>query len=334
MNYDKLIKEVDKSNLRQVIMDFTNQIGGAYEYIDAYDFNPEDKNINKVVLCGMGGSSLPADIVNDICFDDLDIFLCRDYEIPAWVDGSSLVFVNSHSGNTEETLEAYTQAKSLTEHIVVITAGGELEKRAKEDNFPIFKVALDFQPRCMTGYFLVYILNVLSVYGIIPDHRMSLLETIPYLEEKDFETMAKEIVFNIDESLPIIYSAEQFSSLARIWKIKINENSKTQCFWNVFPELNHNEMVGFTNLRIDPAFILLKSSFDHPRVQKRMEIFEKLMGKKATTVSVDVNGGNQLEQILATLILGDWVSYYLALKTGVDPTPVDMVEEFKKKMKK
>jgi len=333
MNYDNLIKEIDKSNLRQVLLDFPKQIEDAYKYIDGYTFDPEKKNIKNIVLCGMGGSSLPADIVNNICFDELNISLIRDYDLPAWVDKDTLVFINSHSGNTEETLETLEQVILKTKNIVVITAGGELKKKAEELNLDSFIVASDFQPRCMTGYFLVYILHTLFKYGLIEDHREDLLNTISYLEGKNFEDSAKEIVEHIGDSLPIVYSSDQFSSLARIWKIKINENSKTQCFFNVFPELNHNEMVGFTNLRINPTFILLKSSLDHPRVQKRMDIFENLLKEKSTFVSVDVNAGNELEHLLGTLMLGDFVSYYLALKTGVDPTPVDMVEDFKKLMK-
>ena len=293
---------------------------------------PTNEDIEKVVICAMGGSSLPADIVNNICYDKVQITICRHYDIPKWVDKSTLVFVASHSGNTEETLSALEQVKKVTKNIVICTADGKLLEKAQQYNIPYFLMG-EGQPRMMTNYFATYMLYVLYRYGLIEDYRKQLLDLEEYLLNLSLDETARDIVNEIGDKLPMIYASTQFSSTARIWKIKFNENSKTQAFWYEFPELNHNEMVGFTNLRTDPIFLILKSNFDHPRIQKRMYIFEELLKDKASFVSIDIQADTIINHIFGTLLLGDWVSYYLAVSTEMDPTPVDMVENFKELMK-
>ena len=144
------------------------------------------------------------------------------------------------------------------------------------------------------------------------------------------QTLAKKLV----GKTPIIYAGTRFKSIANIWKIKINENAKTPAFWNYFPELNHNEMVGFTNPQAKFFFVMLLDSEDHPQNIKRFAVMKDLMTKKGMEGEiVEVIGNNVFEKVFSALCLGDWTSYYLALEYGIDPTPVDMVEEFKELIK-
>lgn len=337
MDFTQLRSEYDPKDFHSVLESFPQQFQKAYDYIEA---NPQvlktDSEISKILVCGMGGSSLPTDIVNNICENIITIHTCRTYDVPEWIDQDTLVFVNSHSGNTEETLEALNIIQNITSHVVVITSGGKLLEQAQELELPVYIVESGefVQPRAMSGYFMVYMLEVLQSYSLIENHKSQIIRSVNFLEEQNFEAIAKDIVEIIGDQLPIVYTSSEFHSVARIWKIKINENAKTQCFWNVFPELNHNEMVGFTNLRIEPIFIILQSTFDHPRVQKRMDIFAKLMEESSSIITIDMEGNSILEQVLWSMLLGDWTSYYLALSTETDPTPVDMVEDFKKLMVK
>ena len=336
MDFLQRRKDYDPQNFYQVLVDFPLQFQKAYEYVDNSGCHldlPQDNALSKVLVCGMGGSSLPTDIINNLVFDDCFLHVCRDYDVPDWVDEDTLIFVNSYSGNTEETLDALEMIRKKTKYIVIITAGGILEAKANEYNIPYYTIPLGQQPRAMTGYFIVYMLHVLFEYGFIEDMKSKMLSLISRLQEYDYHTQAQDIVERIANKLPIIYTSDRCSSVARIWKIKINENAKTQCFWNVFPELNHNEMVGFTALRVEPFFILLKSDLDNERVQKRMQIFSDILSQKSYIYQVQMKGDSLLEQIFSALLLGDWVSYYLALSQQVDPTPVDMVEDFKQRMK-
>ncbi len=133
--------------------------------------------------------------------------------------------------------------------------------------------------------------------------------------------------------IPVVYSSSGWWQVARIWKIKFNENSKTPSFWNVFPELNHNEMIGFTNPLAPFSFIFLQDPADHARVKKRMGVMRGLMERKGLPVhEVEMTGRSVLEKMFSTLVLGDWASYHAALESGADPVPVEMVEEFKKKI--
>jgi glucose/mannose-6-phosphate isomerase len=153
------------------------------------------------------------------------------------------------------------------------------------------------------------------------------------LKRLNLENQGKNLAQKLTNKIPIIYASDKFKDIAKIWKIKFNENSKTQAFWNYFPELNHNEMVGFTNLQGNFHIIILKDKEDHPRIQKRMAIITDLLKKKGIEVAtIDVLGEDLLTKIFSTLMLGDWASYYLALEYGIDPTPVEIVEDFKKKM--
>jgi len=334
MNFKILRQEHDKENLYDVLKSFPNQIIEADQFIRSMISFPPVVPTNKVIVCGMGGSSLPVDIMNNIVYDSLHIHTCRTYEPPSWIDQNTLVIISSYSGNTEETLSALEIAKQKTSNIIVISAGGKLSEKAVEYQIPFFQIPAGIQPRCSTGYFLTYFTFILEEFRLIPDVYSQLLEVVPFLEKQDFTVEAQSIAEDIGDKLPIVYTSNKFSSLARIWKIKINENSKTQCFYNIFPELNHNEMVGFTNLRINPVFLIVKSSLDHIRVSKRMDIFEDLMADSGKVLAINMDGKTFLQQILSTLLLGDWISYYLALANEINPTPVDMVEEFKEKMKK
>ena len=154
---------------------------------------------------------------------------------------------------------------------------------------------------------------------------------------KSIKQISEEVAKKLVNKVPLVYASNKFKCLARIWKIKFNENSKIPAFYNYFPELNHNEMVGFTQInKKNNAFhvIILRDKNDHLRSLKRMKFFANLMKTKGIEVDfIEIKNGDLLFKIFSTLLLGDWVSYYLALEYKVDPTPVKIVEEFKKKLK-
>lgn len=210
-----------------------------------------------------------------------------------------------------------------------------MEKLGSENNLPIVKIPSGIQPRSAIGYMFSALAEILARQNIVPDASAELQSIIPLLEEAGatLEKNGKELAKKLAGKIPIVYSSCEFKTVAQIWKIKFNENAKIPAFYNYFPELNHNEMAGFSNLaKGNPFhFIILKDANDHPRTQRRMELFAALLAKKgAPTDFVAMQGDSRLLKTFWTLLLGDWTSYYLALEQGIDPSPVDMVEEFKK----
>jgi glucose/mannose-6-phosphate isomerase len=334
-----MTSEIDKSNLRQVIIDFPNQFEKALEF--AKDAKIEG-GFDQLVICGMGGSALPADIVKAYLKskgNDLDIKICRDYHLPQNISPDTLVMVSSYSGNTEETISCYQEAKDKNYSLVGLSKGGKIEEMCKEDEIPHIKYPEDgptFQPRYALGYAFTAIITFLVNAGKVTDVSSDIIELSEYLKNLNNENKGKDIAQTLKGKIPIIYSTEKFGEgMVRIVKIKINENAKTQAFYNVFPELNHNEMVGFTNLQGDYHVIIFQDPDENERNLKRIEITSKLYNDKGIPVTVIKLGGkSMLQKLFSGIIIGDWISYYLALAYEQDPTPVEMVEELKKDLEK
>jgi glucose/mannose-6-phosphate isomerase len=240
--------------------------------------------------------------------------------------------VSSYSGNTEEVLSFYRQIIENDLPHIVITTGGKLEQLALQNGSPIYKIPGGIQPRLSTGYFIAGIVQILINCDVLPGGiKEMMLKASTNIglnfNEEDTKELAKELL----NKVPIIYSTDNNSSLACLSKIKFNENSKIQAFWNYFPELNHNEMVGYTNMVMNPFFIIFQSQFTNARNLKRIEIFRKLMKEKdLDSYLFELKGNNVLEEILMAYYFIDHVTYYLAELYGIDPEPVVMVEDFKK----
>jgi len=197
----------------------------------------------------------------------------------------------------------------------------------------VFIPSTGIQPRCATGYLFAAILQILSNTGIIKSCSNKLLQMAKNLSPKTIKIQGQELAKKLFNQIPIVYASNSFKSLARIWKIKFNENSKVLAFWNFFPELNHNEMVGLTNLKGKFHFLIMRDGADHIRNLKRMSLFADLARAKGALVDfIEIDGKDTLEKIFNNLLLGDWVSYYLALAYKIDPEPVKIVEEFKKRL--
>lgn len=327
--------KLDQYNLKHVIetcLDLSD-VGKKF----AKDINLPKKDYSNLIICGMGGSALPAEILSSFFQNkggfDLPIYICRDYKLPKSANKKSLIFISSYSGNTEETVSSFKEALKLKAQIVAFSAGGEVEKIAVKNKVPHVKFVIEFdhfQPRYAAVISFVAMLQILKNSKLAKGSI-----NIPKVNTSSLEDIGKKLAKKIKGNTPIIYSSDLLKVIAQNWKIKINENSKTPAFWNYFPELNHNEMVGFTNPQAKFIVIFLTSNGDSASIKKRMETTSKLYAAKGLkTEHFEIKGKNFLEKLFYGLALGDWVSYYLALEYKQDPTPVDMVEELKAKLKK
>ncbi|HKY63354.1 MAG TPA: bifunctional phosphoglucose/phosphomannose isomerase [bacterium] len=288
----------------------------------------------RIYYGAMGGSSLPADILNDIYDGNPRLELLRDYDLPAGAGSEDLLIAASFSGNTEETLAVLAEALKRGLPSLALSNGGKLEQDAKAAGIPWIPIPHCIQPRCASGYFYATLLGLLYKMGRIdsPESELKRLEFFLEGFQDAAEARGKKLASALKDRVPLIYGPSRLEGVCRIWKIKLNENAKIQSFYNVLPELNHNEMVGFTRLLMKPVLVFLESRFMHPRIERRMEVMKELLAGEMPVLRVPAAGDTPLQEMFGCLLIADYASYYLAAEYGVDPAPVAMVEEFKRKL--
>ncbi|HSX16712.1 MAG TPA: bifunctional phosphoglucose/phosphomannose isomerase [Patescibacteria group bacterium] len=304
-------------------------------------FQPKGQ-IQNVVLAGMGGSALYSVFITSWPGLSVPFEIVRNYTAPKYVNENTLFISSSYSGNTEETLSALDEAEAKKAQIVVIAAGGKLVERAKQAGYPLFLVPDGIQPRMSSFYMLAALMQLLEPVGLIPEGSLNeLREAGEWLSKAvpgwlptvpSSNNQAKQLAQELMGKSVVVYSGPKLFPAANKWKICMNENAKNVAWCNQLPEFNHNEFVGWTSHPVDKpyAVVELRSTLEHPRVQKRFEVTNRLLsGMRPAAEVVNVEGETLAQQLLWTASLGDFVSLYLALLNGLNPTPVDLVEEFK-----
>ena len=294
------------------------------------------KKTGKFVVSGMGGSHLAANILTD-WRPELDVVIWSNYGLPPIGDKGlkeRLIILSSYSGNTEETIDAFNAAKAKKLSMAVVAARGKLISLAEKNKVPYVKLPdLHQQPRMATGLSLRGMLALMGERNLLAESKLLASQLQPGREE----LRGKDLARRVHGSVPIIYASGRNAAIAQNWKIKFNETGKIPAFWNVVPELNHNEMTGFdakaktTSLSRGFHFIFLKDAGDDRRIIKRMNVLEKLYRDRGfKTEIVLMQGKNELVKIFTALALADWTAFYSAKMYGVEPEQVPMVEEFKK----
>ena len=317
-----------------------------YEAIKNFNqqFLYEPKIINQNVLVkktsfvvvGMGGSAHAAEILKN-SKPELDILIRRDYGLPELSSEElqkKLIILSSYSGNTEETIDAFEEARDKNLSMAVISTGGKLLALAKENNIPYIQLPnMGIEPRMALGLSIKAFLKFTGQ----EEELVKISRLVTALNPVDFEEEGKTLAMKIKNYVPVIYASNRNFPLAYIWKIKINENSKIPTFYNVLPELNHNEMNGFdvadSTKELDNKFyfIVLRDSIDNPKILKRMEVLEKMYKNRNLRIEIlELKGEDAWYRIFSSLVLADWFSYYTAFEYGLKPEQVPMVEEFKK----
>jgi len=290
------------------------------------------KKADKFILAGMGGSHLAAGLLK-IYNPYLDLLIHRDYGLPRVPDyflSESLLIASSYSGNTEETLDFLEKSLGRGFVPVVLTTGGRLLEIAKKENLPtIIMPMVELQPRMALGYSLKSLAKLILNQSEYPN--------VAYAgEPSDLEEKGKSLAAKLKDKVPIIYSSTLNLPLAYNWKIKMNETSKIPAFYNVFPELNHNEMTGFSARGglANHHFLFLADAKDHSRIGKRMRLTAEMFESKGFPVDfIQLENEDIWRKIFDNLVLADWVTYYLSKEYGVEGEGVPMVEEFKKTLR-
>ncbi len=300
--------------------------------------------IMNIVWAGIGGSALPMVVVQSWPQTTIPFEIVRNYDIPPYVNSSTLFIASSYSGNTEETLEALSHAETAGAQIVIVAAGGKLADIAREKNYPLFAVPSGIQPRMATFYFVAAFVRIVRDLNITHFDVDELSGIGAWLEAKiqawvgsvpTDQNYAKQLALQLMGKTPIMYAGPKLFPAANKWKICFNENAKNTAWANQYPEFNHNEFIGWSSHPVDKPFAVveIRSNLEHERVQKRFEVTERLLsGMRPSPIVVVPEGETLLQQLAWGFALGDFVSIYLGILNGVNPTPVELVEKLKKEL--
>ena len=310
---------------------------------------PDRRKPKNIVVTGLGGSAIGGDLVR-VLVDlggDVPLIVNRDYDLPGFVGPDTLVIASSYSGNTEETLTAYAQARQRGSRLICVTSGGKLAQRAREDGVPCCLVPDSRPPRASTGYLFIPTLTIVATYATLGPccTPAAVEEAIPLLEDCSrrwrrevplAENPAKQLAVALYGRIPIIYGGQGYPAvLALRWKGQFNENAKVHAFANALPEQNHNEILGWEQALQQSqvwSVVYLRDPEEEtaaPRMARRVEILRTVIGNKAEQHEVRAEGTTVLQRMLSMLYFGDFVSVYLALLVGVDPTEIAGIDLLK-----
>src|SRR5258708_32097793 len=330
--------------MKKLIEGFTQQLSHALKLGQSMDLVRPGSDIRNILITGMGGSGIGANLVESLTFGRVPfpITVCKGYNIPQFVSPHTLFIACSYSGDTEETLSAVNKAMHKRAHIICITSGGKMLETAKEHNLFYIQVpAGSASPRAQLGYMLVSLLSTLYHTNLIGATFIKETEnSIEYLDrgEKAIQSEAELIAKKLRGKLPIIYCDERLKSMATRFQNQINENAKQMAHVNTFPEMNHNEIVGWRfpeNVLQQAQVIYLYSDHDHERVEKRMEICRDIFEKRSNPIiDIVAEGASLLEQYYYLIHLTDWISYFLAKENGVDADSIDNINFLKDELAK
>ncbi|MDH5695539.1 MAG: bifunctional phosphoglucose/phosphomannose isomerase [Dehalococcoidia bacterium] len=336
-----IYQQLDASGMLNHLREFPKQCERAWEKILEFDLPREYNRIDKVIVLGMGGSAIGGEIVRRLALVEgkMPVWVHRDYGLPPFVDEDTLVIASSYSGNTEETVSAFTESLKTPAKKLALTTGGKLKALAEREGIPIFLIDYQAPSRAAFPHSFVALVGIFQKLSLLRDKSADLQEALQVLNKLSTdlaETIplvsnpAKQLATKLWGRVAIIYGAEIFSEVAQRWKSQLNENSKTWAFCELFPELNHNAVVGYefpSQVKERIFVVLLHSALFHRQNQLRYEATAKLLGEAGISHElVEAIGTTALTQIMSLVLFGDYISFYLAILNRIDPTPVDSID--------
>ncbi len=340
---------LDTHNMRADLESLAEQIRFTHESLQTFQPPENYKEVKNIVVCGMGGSAIGADIVRGVVAKTLaqPLMVVRDYMLPAFVDTNTLVIACSFSGNTEETLCCFEEAVQKKAKIISIASGGTLLERSRDLDIPVMELLYKShcgQPRVNIGVMITALVMALRKSGLIDcphdifDEACTVLEEgiALYKDPQGLHNRAVELAETLEDAIPIFHGSGAFTAVAIRLKQDINETGKNAAYAEAVPECNHNAVVGYQfpgKLTKEVVMIALQSSHDHQRNMLRRDILQAIWKKQGLTYNtLQAQGKSVFAQVISLVALGMWTSYYLALHHGVDPTPVDVISFVKESL--
>jgi glucose/mannose-6-phosphate isomerase len=319
-----------------LIKDFPAQVLQAVEIgeqaVLKYKF---EHAVTNVVICGLGGSGIGGDVLSELLRPQLGVpvIVNKGYNLPAFVGKSTLLILSSYSGNTEETLACARAAIKKGVRAACITSGGKLTEIALKHNFDLIQIPSGFPPRTCLGYSLTQLFFVLKHHGLISDEfKANLIRSASFLqlEQQRMQEEAEFLAARILNKPIIVYAEDKYQSVALRLKQQINENAKAHCWINVLPELNHNELVGWSKANENMAVVVLRTDDEYQRNTLRITFTEGVLNKLSQAYfEIKAKGHDAYEKRFYLIHFGDWLSYHLALMQGQDPFDIEVLNKLK-----
>ncbi len=344
LDHPEEYSKIDLQGMRAEIEGLPTQLQAAYQFGLSQPL-PAWKDIRQILIAGMGGSAIGADLLiawlEGIC--PIPVILHRDYALPAWAhQPGTLVICSSHSGNTEEVLSVFEQARQARANLLAITTGGKLAQSARDAGVPLWRFVHAGQPRAAVGWSFGLLLALVTHLGLVPDPQVELLNAVANMryqqeiigcESPVAANPAKRLAGQLVDRWPLVIGAGVLAPVARRWKGQLSELAKCWAQFDVLPEADHNTVAGviYPQDQLSRTMVVfLESSTDHPRNHLRAEVTRKvLMLEGLGTDTYTAPGNSALVNQWTALHFGDYLAYYLAMIYGVDPTPVDASESLK-----
>lgn len=321
--------------MKELVADFPKQLEGALNIASAISLHPSNNTIQNVLITGLGGSGIGGSIIAELTVQEakVPVSVSKTYFIPDYVNENTLVIACSYSGNTEETINALSLAIQKKAKITCITSGGKITETAKEKNLDLISIPGGMPPRACLGYSLTQLFAVLAFHQIIGGGwKEALKGAIELLnkENNSIQKKAKALAEHLHNKIPVIYSTTYYEGVAIRFRQQINENGKMLCWHHAFPEMNHNELVGWRIKNEQLAVVMFRDEEDFERNQTRFEICKEIIKDCTANIKeIYTVGKNAIEKSIYLIHLGDWASVYLAEMRGVDATEVKVIDKLK-----
>jgi len=296
--------------------------------------NLPNYKFDKIIVCGMGGSAVGGELLRDLMRDQLPIPIevSKDYHLPKYADEKTLVFCVSYSGDTEETLSQFAEALKIKCNVICLASGGKLKEWCEKLSLPLVLLSSGLQPRAALPYLFLPMLIYLQNVGLV-NLKEDLEESIQVLNGIDLKEI-DNVASEIKDSFVAVYG--QLLSVSRRFKNQFNENSKIPARFDVFPELDHNEIMGYQNLELNKStsIIFLRDRDESEEMKARIEITRDLIRDSARNVfEIYSSGNSKLAKMLSLVYMGDYLSYRLAVLSGINPEKVENINKLKKGLK-
>ena len=324
--------------------DFPEQARCAWEKVTRFDLPESYAGVNKVVVFGMGASAIGVEMAKSLAITEgrVPVIVHRDYTLPSYIDEDTLLVASSYSGNTEETLSAFTLALRSPAKNLVITSGGKLAGLARQAGIPSFVIEENTLPRAGFPYSFLTLLGILQKVKALENQAANVQEALAVLSRVQLEyredinldsNPVKQLAVKLKDCMVVVYAGGPLVPVAQRWKTQLNENSKTWAVSEQFPEISHNAVVGYEStspVRENLFVVLLHSDLVHPRIRLHAEVNRELLEKAGIrNTVVRATGGSTLARMMSLVLFGDYLSLYLAVLGGVDPCRVDAIEYVK-----
>lgn len=338
-------RKSDPQHMYNLVAGFPKQWLDAVSLTENLQLSVDPSDVRNILIIGMGGSAIGGDLIKAYSANScpVPVEVNRHYSVPGWVDKHTLVITSSYSGNTEETLTATAAALDRNAKVICVTSGGKLKDIAEHRKLDHIIIPSGMQPRAALAVSFIPQYRIFELLGYTGEGDDTLVEAGRFLQKKAEQlsnpasSSALELADKIKDTLPIIYSDATLMAPVNLrWRGQFEENAKTLAYGNLFPEMNHNEIVGWENIKHlnnKISVILLQDRDDNPRIKLRMKIIGELIGDSLAGYHIlESDGPNRLARMFSLVHLADWTSFYLSILYGSDPTPVEKIDLLKQRL--